>query len=133
MEISAGVAVRRLGTMVIVEEEEDIVEEARLVMEIEVLRGLMVVVVVVGITMALRRSWRGKEIVAVGGDMEAVIGIGMVAMIGREGDRAVAVLTEGEVDIDGIMHFEEMYYLKAVWQEKVVGNIVLFSLVVCVC
>jgi len=138
MEISAGVAVRRLGTMVIVEEEEDIVEEARLVMEIEVLRGLMVVVVVVGITMALRRSWRGKEIAGEGGmevviGMEAVIGIGMVAMIGREGDRAVVVLTEGEVDIDGIMHFEEMYYLKAVWQEKVVGNIVLFSLVMCVC
>ena len=117
MEISAGVAVRLLGTMVIVgEEEEDIVEGARLVMEIEDLRGLMVVVgvVVVGITMALRRSWRGKEIVAVGGDMEvaigmeAVIGIGMVAMIGRGGDRAVAVLTEGEVDIDGIMLSEEM-------------------------
>lgn len=94
------------------EEEEDIAVEARLVMEIEDLRGLMVVVV--GITMALRRSWRGKEIVAVGGDMEvaigmeAVIGIGMVAMIGREGDRAVAVLTEGEVDIDGIMLSEEM-------------------------
>ena len=115
MEISAGVAVRLLGTMVIVgEEEEDIVEGARLVMEIEDLRGLMVVVVVVGITMVLRRSWRGKEIVAVGGDMEvaigmeAVIGIGMVAMIGRGGDRAVAVLTEGEVDIDGIMLSEEM-------------------------
>lgn len=138
MEISAGVAVRLLGTMVIVEEEEeDIAVEARLVMEIEDLRGLMVVVV--GITMALRRSWRGKEIVAVGGDMEvaigmeAVIGIGMVAMIGREGDRAVAVLTEGEVDIDGIMLSEEMYYLKAVWQKKVVGNIVLFSLVMCLC
>lgn len=54
-----------------------------------------IIVVVVGIIMA-PHHWHGKEIV-VGGDMEVVIG--------RGGDRAVVVLNEGEVDIDGVVYF----------------------------
>ena len=105
--VEGGGMVLRLG--MVIAAEVDIVVDRLLVMVIEALL-LGVMVVVVGITVALRH-WRGKEIV-VGEDMGVVIG--------RGGDRAAVVLNEGEVDIDGTVHFlnECITLIKNIWQEK---------------
>jgi len=109
MGAEVGGVVLRPGMVIVA--EGDIAVDRLLVMGIEaLLLGVMVVVVAL-------RHWRGKE---------CVVGEDMGVVIGRGGDRAVVVLNEGEVDIDGIVHFliECITLIKHVWQEKVAGCIV---------